>query len=276
MQGAKPDAPERGTCCADGEYALDIAAVVWRMIKVLARELSGGFVSLLYPRRCVACGCPADEEGGSDFCSLCEASLLRLRPPYCEVCALPVDGDVPATFSCANCGNRRFAFDFAYAPFRGRGVVRELLHRFKYRKQASLAGALGRLLRFAGEEPRIEAVLSEAIITAVPLHPRRLRERGFNQAELLGRVFAAEMGRPFLKTLRRVRYTTTQTALDRDERMRNLRDAFSLGQPPARLKGATLIIVDDVLTTCSTAHECARILKKAGVRRAIALGVARA
>ncbi len=187
-----------------------------------------------------------------------------------------MDGVVHGTFRCANCSGRRFAFDFAYAPFRGHGPVRELLHRFKYRQQTYLAGALGRLLHSAVEEPRVEAFLSEAVITAVPLHPLRLRERGFNQAELLARVFARQTGRQFADILKRVRYTTTQTALDRDERMQNLSGAFSLRRSTTTLGGATLILVDDVLTTCSTVNECARVLKEAGAQRVIALGVARA
>lgn len=250
--------------------------MIWRLATGMARETLEAFLSLLYPKRCPACGGGVDEEVSEDFCTKCASGLPWLRAPFCRVCALPFDGLLPGAFRCANCAERRFAFDFAYAPLRGRGAVRELVHRFKYSRQPYLAAPLGRLLGRALAEPRISALISEAIIVPVPLHPRRARERGFNQADLLARELGRASGRPVRTILRRTRYTTTQTAYDREQRMANLRGAFAAATRLAEIKARPVLLIDDVLTTCSTADECARVLKLAGAGPVVALSLARA
>jgi ComF family protein len=108
----------------------------------------------------------------------------------------------------------------------------------------------------------------------VPLHSARLREREFNQADVLARLLARRAGAPVLAALRRIRYTTTQTRLDREERMQNLRNAFRVRQT-SRVSGSHLILVDDVFTTGSTVEECARVLKRAGAASVRVVTVAR-
>ncbi|MBA2242324.1 MAG: ComF family protein [Chthoniobacterales bacterium] len=109
----------------------------------------------------------------------------------------------------------------------------------------------------------------------VPLHPARKRERGFNQAELLAQSLSARAGLTMREPLERIRYTTTQTAFDRTERMENLRDAFRL-RKKANVRGLRVLLIDDVLTTGSTLSECARVLKAAGAISVHAATAARA
>jgi len=113
------------------------------------------------------------------------------------------------------------------------------------------------------------------VIVPVPLHPARRRERGFNQAELLARSLSRLTGLPVMLVLERVRYTTTQTAFDRTERMENLRNAFRL-RPARNVRGSRVLLVDDVLTTGSTLSECARVLKESGASSVHAATAARA
>jgi ComF family protein len=151
-----------------------------------------------------------------------------------------------------------------------------MIHRLKYSRESWLARPLGQLLAKARSETRIARLADEAVLVPVPLHARRMRERGFNQAELLASQMSRRVGLPIWNVLERTRYTTTQTSLDREERMANLRGAFSLKRARRDLSGRTVWLIDDVLTTCSTADECARILKSAGAEIVVALAVARA
>ena len=111
--------------------------------------------------------------------------------------------------------------------------------------------------------------------TPVPLHPTRLRERGFNQAELIAKILAQKINIPLGCALERIRYTTTQTAFDRIERMENLRGAFRL-RKKIGVRGLHVLLVDDILTTGSTLSECARVLREAGARSVYAVTAARA
>jgi ComF family protein len=152
------------------------------------------------------------------------------------------------------------------------GVVRELLHRFKYGRDECLAVPLGDLLGRAFGDGRLRAPSFRALVP-VPLHPRRQRERGFNQAELLaGRVRGA-CGLSVRKLLRRIRPTSPQAGFDREERIKNLQGAFvaaGLEEP-----GGDYLLVDDVSTTGATLDACASALRSAGAGRVFAMVVAR-
>jgi ComF family protein len=113
------------------------------------------------------------------------------------------------------------------------------------------------------------------MLVAVPLHPARQRERGFNQADLLAKSLSRRTSVQLKPVLERIRYTKTQTAFDRAERMENLRDAFRL-RKNADVQGCRVLLIDDVLTTGSTLSECARVLKAAGAVSVHATTAARA
>ncbi|MGI9244680.1 MAG: ComF family protein, partial [Verrucomicrobiales bacterium] len=212
------------------------------------------------------------------LCNGCSKQLVRVCEPFCKICGEPFDGVVSSWFRCGNCAYRKFHFEFAIAGYRSLGPARELVHSFKYSRRVALRTELGRMLLCAFEDPRMES--SDGMLVPVPLHPRRQRERGFNQAEELALVAARELGMPVVKGLRRVRHTETQVHMQRGQRLHNLRGAFGLSRSKStrqRLEGATVFLIDDVLTTGSTAQECARVLKKeAGVRRVIVVTVCRA
>ena len=172
-----------------------------------------------------------------------------------------------------NCGDLELAFDFATSAYRSRGAVRELIHNFKYNKQLHLRHVLGRMLREGFGDPRVRGLRVDGIVP-VPLHPAREREREFNQSAVLASVAGRRLGIPVEDCLRRSRYTSTQTHFHREERFENLAGAFDLrrGADPA---GRTLALVDDVLTTGSTAEACARVLKAAGASAVVVITVAR-
>lgn len=156
---------------------------------------------------------------------------------------------------------------------RSAGIVRELIHRFKYGREFHLRRILGGWLCEALADRRI-AAMEAFVLAPVPLHPARRRERQFNQSEALVEWVSQRRNVPCASPLKRTRHTVTQTQFDRKSRMRNLRGAFAL-RHNARVKDQSFLLVDDVLTTGSTLDECARVLLEGGARSVRAITVAR-
>lgn len=240
-------------------------------------------LDVIYPRRCE--GCEASLEFGREkaerwLCDDCFDALPRIVPPFCNVCGEPYDGAISNAFRCANCADLNLRFDFAVAAYRADGLVRDLVHRFKYSKQQHLSGVLSALLAHAMEDARLSSPAAPLkVLIPVPLYHARQREREYNQAWELCRELEKHTRIPALDALKRVRPTTAQASLTRHQRIENLRGAFRVRGPVLRsgqLKGKTILLVDDVLTTGSTASECARTLRRdAGVEKIVVITVAR-
>lgn len=220
----------------------------------------------LLPWTCVVCGQAGD---GSDLCSHCAARLPPLNCA-CPRCAQPLLA--PAVL-CGRCLKRLPKFDHAFAAWRYQADIPGLVQRFK------LGGklAIGRVLAEQMAQ-QIEArglVLPELLIP-VPLHPRRLQARGFDQAWEIARVLGQRLGIPVQRhAMVRLRDTATQTGLKRRERRSNVFRAFAVGRPwPAHVRRVALI--DDVMTTGATLEACARVLKRAGATEVAAWSLARA
>ncbi|HEX4638825.1 MAG TPA: ComF family protein [Chthoniobacterales bacterium] len=228
--------------------------------------------ALLYPPACTICAAPVDP--GEHLCSECESKVPRIVPPFCAKCSEPFDGAITSAFACANCAHRTLYFETAVAAYRARGIARHVILNFKYGRQIHLRHLIARWLVAAFDDERLRDRDFDVIIP-VPLHPARQRERGFNQAALLAEWLSAHLSVPFLPALQRIHYTTTQTAFDRAERMRNLRGAFRL-RKKADVRELRVLLIDDVLTTGSTLSECARVLKQGGAHSIHAATAARA
>jgi ComF family protein len=242
------------------------------MIALQRCESLEAAVSLLYPAVCTVCG--ERVRFGEYLCDQCDAKAVRIVAPFCEKCSEPFEGSITSEFTCANCAHRTIHFDAAVSAYRGRGIVREIIHEFKYGRQIHLRHLVARWLQAALHDKRIRGCQFD-IIVPVPLHAARQRERGFNQARLLAGLLSAQISIPSKPLLDRIRYTTTQTALDRSERMENLHNAFRL-RKNADVRGSRVLLIDDVLTTGSTLNECARVLKRAGALSVHAATAARA
>jgi ComF family protein len=174
---------------------------------------------------------------------------------------------------CSACRKHLPGFDYARSAARYEDVMREALHAFKFRGRRGLAAPLGDLLVEA-TEGRLPAGVP-AVLVPVPLHPRRERERGFNQASLLARRVGLAWGVPVGgDVLVRVVATPSQTELDAPARRANVRAAFRLRRPEL-IAGRHVLLVDDILTTGATLSECARCLREGGAATVGALTVAR-
>jgi competence protein ComFC len=242
---------------------------------MIAHALAHNFrslASLFYPPACVACRISVDEQ--EYLCPACHGKITRIVPPFCAKCSEPFDGAMNGAFDCANCSHRTLHFDAAVAAYRSRSVVRQVVLGFKYGHEMRLRHLVGDWLCASLSDSRL-AGRTFNVVVPVPLHPARERERGFNQAALLGQIASDRLGVPARPVLQRVRYTTTQTAFDRAERMENLRDAFRLRRR-ADVRGCRVLLIDDILTTGSTLSECARVLREAGAHSVHAVTAARA
>ncbi|QAU24486.1 ComF family protein [Dyella sp. M7H15-1] len=218
----------------------------------------------LLPWRCLLCG-DADANG-MDLCADCAAELPR-NTHCCQRCALPLPMSVPL---CGRCQRKVPPWDAAWAPFRYAWPLDWLETRFKFSRDL----AAGRALTTLWQREACPVTLPRMIIP-VPLHHRRLRERGYNQAVEIARPLASIFGIPCRHdVLIRTRHTDAQTGLDAMERRRNLRGAFVLRN--AVPLPTHVAVLDDVFTTGATLAECVRTLKRAGVVRVDAWALARA
>lgn len=243
------------------------------------RALGSGLADLLYPRSCPGCDGPApdtDPTGeSSPLCPACESKLEPLLPPFCDVCGQPYEsGATEGRFHCFNCGGREFAFDFAISPYLARGLLREMVHLFKFGKVEPLRHPLGRLFARVFDDSRLRD--RDWLLVPVPIHWRRRYQRGFNQAEELAAVLSAATGYPVIDALRRVVFTPPQSRLNRQQRLENLARAIR-ARPKriAEIKDRDLLLVDDIFTTGSTAQACAEVLQSTGARRVAVITLAR-
>lgn len=189
---------------------------------------------------------------------------------FCVSCRTPFQNAFPLVEGrCALCRLGLRGFDAAYCFGAYEGVLRELIHLFKYGKIKTLARPLGDLL--ASALPREQEW--DALVP-VPLHWRRQWKRGFNQSELLARDIARRTAIPVVNALGRKHPTLTQAGLSITNRRRNVATAFRCKQPGA-VAGKRILLIDDVMTTGSTGAACALVLKRAGARKVALLTVAR-
>ncbi len=196
-----------------------------------------------------------------------------MLPPYCPCCGLPVPSGDGTGHLCGPCLKEKWYFEVHRTGGLYEGALKEAIHRFKY-------GAVFPLVRVFGDllQPILYTVSQDYpvdVMIPVPLHIRRLRERGFNQALLLVRELGKRTGIPYEeRALKKIKDTPVQIALKKRERRKNLRGAFQARDQGA-IQGKAVMLVDDVYTTGATVNECSRTLLKAGAERVAVLTVAR-
>ena len=228
--------------------------------KVRYERLTKSAMDLVFPMHCLGCG-----QGSTALCDSCMATLPRLQPPHCEKCAQP-----EVTGVCRWCSESPLLIDGIHAACLLEGVAREAIHSLKYRNVRTLAPYLGQLLA----ENLAAHPLPAEVIVPVPLHPQRLRERGYNQAGLLAQELGKLTDIPVdEEMLVRSRNSPSQVrSATREQRQDNVKGSFhALGNP----EGRAVLLIDDVATTGSTLSACAGALKQAGARSVYALTLAK-
>lgn len=243
------------------------------MNNIFKKELWLALLDILFPERCLGCGtCLADRQPLA-FCRFCMADVLFLKPPYCISCGKPFDKAAGDSHYCGRCLNKPNQYKLARAAVKYRAPVAKAVQEFKYGGKTSGLATFANLMHQYLQSNPMPAV---DIILPVPLHKKRLQQRGFNQALVLARKFFPQDRKSIESlVLKRHAWTQPQTGLDRTARKRNVKNAFAVSQPN-KIKGKKVLLVDDVYTTGATVNECVRILKITGAKEIYVLTLARA
>ena len=247
-----------------------------------------GLFAALFPSDCRLCGAPLENISRLPVCRSCLTAMKPISGETCEICgdtlgvsSFNTASENEAILSqtvnqCAACQEQKphFAKATAYGPYDD--GLRDLVHLLKYDRVDTAAGKLGTMLSEAIAKLNLET--EPFLVIPVPLHASKRHERGFNQAEMIARKALRcahfnnlELGAGILE---RTRPTPSQIGLTRPQRAENMRGAFRVTHL-SRVRGRDILLVDDVLTTGTTASECSRVLLKAGARKVLVATVAR-
>ena len=208
-------------------------------------------IDSFFPKRCIGCG-----KTGTFLCSDCRQSVPKLLPPFCPKCGKPQVNSV----LCAACRQRQTVIDGIRSPFRFERVMRQAIHQLKYQNLKAISSSLAALL---ADYLLLTPLPGEALVP-VPLHPRRLRERGYNQAALLAKELGKLMNLPvIMDCLIRVKEAKPQVRTTTvKERRENVTGAFVCRGD--KINGKQIILIDDVCTSGATLEACATALKNNG------------
>jgi len=231
----------------------------------MLRRLMRGIIEFVFPKICLSCKSKFNALDNENYiCQPCRAKIKRNIPPFCLACGRHLEKQSLNKSICPGCLRKKLHFDRAFSPCLYEGVVKELIHEFKYNGKDYLGKPLSEIMIEFIREYDLPIDYLDLIIP-MPLHKTRLREREFNQAEILSRHIASEFKVNLaLETLRRYRPTKTQTGLPINDRFSNVRDSFSVSKN-CNLQDKNVLLVDDVLTTGATSSEAAITLKNTGV-----------
>jgi ComF family protein len=236
------------------------------------RHIADSLADLLWPPRCGACSALLEGEDKTQncFCAACTETLVFTTAPLCSTCGLPFGGTGP-NHVCSGCLIDPPAFDHARTLLLYGGAAAQALTRLKYARVPGLAKPLGNMLSHLTLQ-----MPPPDVVVPVPLHPIRLRARGFNQSALLAAQVASTLKTPFLtNTLVRTRNTPSQAGMNRQQRLTNLQNAFSVRQKH-RIPGRHVLLIDDVITTTATIRAAASILVRSGAKHISVAALARA
>lgn len=231
-----------------------------------------GALDILFPPLCV--GCRAHVADAASLCPDCWGAISFIEGFVCTACGLPFDLDPGGETLCAACHARSPRFDRALSVMRYDDASKRLVLALKWADRLDLSPAFSRWMERKGR-----ALLEEAdMIVPVPLHRWRLWRRRYNQAAVIAQSLGRASGVAYEpQLLHRLRATPAQSTMaSAKARRRNMLGAFAVSKPRrAEVKGKTVLLVDDVLTTGATLDSCARSLKRAGAARVLALTLAR-
>ncbi len=249
------------------------------------------FLNLIYPKRCQGCGLTLHYKSKFYLCKKCLKKIKINRPPFCIKCGRPIYGSADLVAICGKCINSKYNFDRGFFCCNYEGLIKELIHKFKYDYKKYLIHLFNELL--ANFTENYININTMDMIVPIPLHRGKLQQRGFDQSLLLSKNLAKVFKLPFVyNILRRGRDTKQQTRLNKNERLNNVKGAFFI-KPPNRLKlpwvhcnqrgdkdkkifdKKRILLMDDVATTAATANECAAVLKRAGAKSVYLLTLAK-
>ena len=231
---------------------------------IIFKKAKKYLLNLIYPKKCVECG-----KWGIWLCKKCAKSITLIKTPFCPYCKkLTTLGQF-----CPRC-RQKVALNGVIAAGYYKGALKELVHKFKYDRLTSL---LPIIMVFVNERLELGFPQGDLVLVPIPLHKSRLYERGFNQSELLAKKISQYYGIKEIDCLERVKKTESQIGLNREERQKNLEKAFKIKNRfhIKQIRNKTVLLVDDVATSCTTLNQAAIELKKYKVKYVWGLVVAK-
>ncbi len=223
----------------------------------------GAIINLFYPALCRACSKKINEFD-RNICDDCAKKIKERLPPFCVKCGRQLKGSPELIAMCPDCKEDKLYFDRAWSACCYDGLLKDLIHDFKYKKITSLSTDFTALIinfmkkHIIGKDCQI--------ILSIPMHPNRLFRREINHADILARGLGKNLGISYsTNTLRKMKNTPLQSKLKRQERIKNLSSSFSL-KDNSIVRNKNIILVDDLFTTGSTVNECSRLLKNSGAK----------
>lgn len=240
------------------------------------QRLIDGILNIIYPERCFICSDPIARRQECGVCNACwiKTTALQILPPRCSSCGLPFQSFQDSEdHLCGDCILQPPPYSGARSFGYYTGELSALVHGLKFYGRRNLVGLLAPLLAKAFAENW--SCPDFNWIVPVPLHPKRRRERGFNQSELLSNALSTKIAIPVNSCLRRIRSTRPQVGLTDSQRSENVRNAFEC-RNKAQIHGRRILLIDDVMTTGATVSSAAQALLNAGALRVSVLTLARA
>ncbi len=238
-------------------------------IFAMIREHVEAFINIVWPRNCHICSRIINGQANAFdkyICTNCFADMKKTSMTSCQLCGTSLDKNTAHTrVLCAYCEKHPPDYQKFISCYQYEGAARKLIHEFKYKDRPYLAKTIIKLITNCLSEYTRDTFKMIDYLTAIPLHPARLREREFNQSQLIAQELSQQIQKPLIHALKKIKHTKSQTALNRIERFLNLKDSFAFNEKTC-VKNKNILIIDDVVTTSATVREAASLLKKSGAR----------
>jgi len=231
----------------------------------MIKKIKNKILDLIFPTECVICG-----KSGQYFCESCFNQIKYVKEGTCLLC----NTNQAIIGVCANCQTKSYIDDIIAVTKYKDTVIEQVIHELKFSYIEQLANQLANLLSLKLKALGYQTKLKDKILIPLPLHKKRFLERGFNQSELLLKLLQPDFdGQIRNDILKRVKYTSQQAKLDREQRINNVQDAFKCLKPD-EAAGQKIFLLDDVLTSGATMNQAAKALKSAGAKKVIGLVIA--
>jgi ComF family protein len=236
------------------------------------KRLLNDVCDIVFPPRCLSCA-ENTLSAKETFCSSCLGKIRFISGSLCPICGMPFFASPAQSHICGNCLENRPFYTQARAMAGFETIIMDAIHKFKYGRNITVGAALASCMAdFSFPDFNYSKY---SLLIPVPLHIKRLRERGFNQSLLLARKLGKKHRLPVnFSLLKRHKFTLTQTGLNKTEREKNIKGAFAVADIQ-KIRGKNIILIDDVYTTGATINECAKVLLKAGAEQVAVLTLAR-
>ncbi len=232
-------------------------------------------VNIIYPPICAGCGRihHSHRENNINICNECYFGIKRHSPPFCIKCGRGLSEIININQGiCPSCLNRQYYFDEAWSICAYEGIMKDIIHKFKYNQKIQYKNIFYDLFsEFIGAFNILKDI---DLIVPIPLHPTRLREREYNQSQILASIVSQIINKPVdSRVLIRLRNTKPQINLNEEKRIKNIGGCFSV-KPNSNIEAKTILLIDDVLTTGITLSESAKVIKELQPKRITVLALA--